>query len=140
MGGYPDLYNHLLACIMRLVYSIATCLLLVGCSECDIINVTDHPSPDGKHVATLYGADYYNTTGHSTYVDLHRTGKRMRHPGNVIGVGPGDIIMSLTWASSTQFVVGYFYEVSRLGPAATNMDGVLITFRKETPSLERSKK
>jgi hypothetical protein len=123
-----------LACIVRLVYSIALCLLMVGCgSECDIINVRDYPSPDGQRVATVYGYICYNTTGYDKYVDLHRARKKMRHPGNVTAVGPGEAV-SVAWASPTELVVSYCYEVSRPGPATTNIDGVTITF-KDTPEL-----
>ncbi len=119
---------------MRLVYSIALCLSLAGCaSECDIINVRDHVSPDGQRVATVYGYTCYNTTGYAKYVDLHRAGKRMRHPGNVTVVGPGCVV-SVAWLTPTQLVVSYCYETSRPGPATTNIDNVTITF-KDTPEL-----
>jgi hypothetical protein len=120
--------------IVRLVYSIALCLLLAGCaSECDIINVRDHASPDGQRLATVYGYTCYDTTGYAKYVDLHRAGKKMRHPGNVTVVGPGDAV-SVAWLTPTQLVVSYCYETSRPGPATTNIDGVTITF-KDTPEL-----
>lgn len=119
---------------MRLVYSIALCLLAVGCSsECDIINVRDYPSPDGQRVATIYGYTCYNTTGYSKFVHLHRAGTKMTHPGNVTAVGPDDVV-SVAWASPTELVVSYFYGFSRPGPATTNIDGVTITF-KDTPKL-----
>jgi len=117
-----------LACVVRLVLPIALCLLLAGCSECDIINVRDHASPGGQHVATVYGYNCYNTTGYAKYVDLHRAGKKMRHPGNVTVVGPGEAV-SVAWLSPTQLVVSYCYETSRPGPATMNIDGVAITFR-----------
>jgi hypothetical protein len=106
---------------------------MAGCSECDIINVQNNASSDGQHVATVYGYDCHNTTGYAKYVDLHRPGKKMRHPGNVMGVGPGDTI-AVAWVSPTELVVSYFRETSRPGPATTNIDGVTITFR-ETPAL-----
>ena len=118
---------------MRLVLPIALCLLLAGCSECDIINVRDHASPGGQHVATVYGYNCYNTTGYAKYVDLHRAGKKMRHPGNVTAVGPDDVV-AVAWASPTELVVSYCYGFSRPGPAATNIDGVTIVF-KDTPEL-----
>ncbi len=113
---------------MRLVYSIAVCLLMVGCaSECDIINVRDY------RVATVYGYTCYNTTGYSKFVHLHRAGTKMKHPGNVTAVGPGDAV-AVAWTSPTELVVSYCYEVSRPGPATTNIDGVTITFR-DAPEL-----
>lgn len=123
-----------LACIVRLVYSIALCLLLPGCSEGDIINVRDHASPDGRRVATVYGYTRYDTTGYAKYVDLHRAGKRMRYPGNVTVVGPGDAV-SVAWASPTELVVSYFYEAPRPGPATTNIDDITITV-KHAPELK----
>lgn len=124
---------YLSACIVRLVLSIVLCLLLNGCAECDIINVRDYASPDGQHVATVYGYNCYNTTGYAKYVDLRRAGKKMRHSGDVTLVGPGEAV-SVAWLSPTQLVVSYFYEVSQPGPATTNIDGVAITSR-ETPEL-----
>jgi hypothetical protein len=107
---------------------------MVGCaSECDIINVRDYPSPDGKRVATVYGYTCYNTTGYSKFVHLHRAGTKMKHPGNVTAVGPGDAV-AVAWTSPTELVVSYCYEVSRPGPATTNIDGVTITFR-DAPEL-----
>jgi len=107
---------------------------MVGCaSECDIINVRDYPSPDGKRVATIYGYTCYDTTGYAKYVHLHPAGTRMRHPGNVTVVGPGDAV-SVAWLTATQLVVSYCYETSRPGPATTDIDGVMITF-KDTPEL-----
>lgn len=102
-------------------------------AECDIINVQDHVSPDGKRVATVYGFTCYNTTGHDKYVDLRRVSRKMRHPGNVTLAGPGDAV-SVAWASPTELVVSHFYEDSRPGPATTNIDGVTITF-KDAPEL-----
>ena len=113
---------------MRLVLPIALYLLLAGCSECDIINVRDYAAPGGQHVATVYGYNCYNTTGYAKHVDLRRAGTKMRHPGNVTVVGPGDAV-SVAWLSPTQLVVSYCYETSRPGPATTNIDGVAITFR-----------
>ena len=71
---------------MRFVFVISLCPLLIGCSECEIINVREHASPDGQRVATVYGYNCYDTTGYAKYVDLHRAGRKMRHPGNVIGL------------------------------------------------------
>jgi hypothetical protein len=102
-------------------------------SECDIINVRDHVSPDGQRVATVYGNICYNTTGYDKYVDLHRAGRKMRHPGNVTAVGPGDVV-SVAWTSPTELIVSYCYESLRPGPATTNIDGVTIRF-KERPEL-----
>jgi hypothetical protein len=121
---------------MRVVNSITLCLMLIGCSECDIINVQDHVSPDGRQVATVYGYICYNTTGYDKFVDLHRAEKKMRHPGNVMAVGPDDIV-SVAWTSPTQLVVSYCYGVSRSGPAPTNIDGVTITF-KDTRELRET--
>ena len=118
----------LLACIVRLSCSIALCLALVGCSDCDIINVRSHPSPDGQCVVTIYGYTCYDTTGYAKSVHLHRAGTKMRHPGKVTVAGPGDPVTA-AWTTSTQLVVSYCYEVSRPGPATTNIDGVTITFR-----------
>src|SRR3954471_120352 len=124
LSSYP------LACIVRLLHSIALCLLLAGCaSECDIINVRDHASPDGQRVATIYGYTCYDTTGYAKYVDLHRAGKKMRHPGNVTVVGPGDVV-SVAWSTPKHLVVSYCYETSRPGPASTNIGSVTITFKE----------
>jgi hypothetical protein len=123
--------------IVRLAFFIVCSLLLGGCSqsdlECDIINVRDHFSPDGQRVATVYGYVCYNTTGYDKYVDLHRAGTKMRHPGNVVHVGPGDAV-SVTWASATELAVRYYYETVSPAPASTNIDGVTITF-KAAPEL-----
>lgn len=119
---------------MRLLYSIALCLLMAGCSsDCDLINVRDYPSLDGHRVATIYGYTCHNTTGYSKFVHLHRAGTKMQHPGNVTAVGPGGAV-AVAWTSPTELVVSYCYEVSRPGPATTNIDGVTIVFR-ETPEL-----
>lgn len=123
-----------LAWIVRLAYSIALCLLMVGCtSECDIINVRAYPSPNGQRVATIYGYNCYNTTGYSKFVHLHQAVTKMKHPGNVTAVGPGNAV-AVAWTSPTELVVSYSYEVSRLGPATTNIDGVTIVFR-DAPEL-----
>jgi hypothetical protein len=109
--------------------------LLFGCaSECDIINVRDHPSPDGQRIATLYGYNCHDTTGYSKYIDLHQAGRKMRHPGNVTAVGPGDAL-SVAWLTPTRLVVSYYYETSRSGPATKDIDGVTISF-KEKPELK----
>jgi hypothetical protein len=123
-----------LASIMRFAFSITLFLLIVGCaSECDIVNVRDYPSPDGKRVATIYGYDCHNTTGYAKYVHLHPAGTKMQHPGNVTVVGPGDVV-AVAWTSPMELVVSYCYEVSRPAPASANIDGVKITFT-EAPKL-----
>ena len=58
---------------------------------------------------------------------------KMRHPGNVTVVGPGEAI-AVAWGSPTNLIVSYCYEVSRPGPATTNIDGVTVVF-KEAPEL-----
>jgi hypothetical protein len=107
---------------------------LLGCSDkCGVIDIHNHPSPDGKLVATVYGYTCYTTTGNDKYVDLHSANQQMRHPGNLLHVGLEGVI-SVTWLSSTQLAVSYC-EAEGPTPTTTNIDGVTITF-KEKPGLK----
>jgi predicted small secreted protein len=121
---------------------VVNCIALAGCSTInndggikgDIVHVREFASPDGNHIASVYGYNRHDTTGYPKYVDLRRAGTQLRHPGNITVVGPDDVV-SASWLSSTQMVVSYYYGHSRPGPSTKNIDGVVITFQMD-PKLQ----
>ena len=114
---------------MRPLFSIAVCVLLVGCSECAVTDAHDYTSPDAQRVLTVYAYTCHDTTGLNWYADLHPVGTRLHHPGNVMAFGLGDMVsqVTVTWQSSTQLALGYPFDGQRV-PASTNVDGVMVSF------------
>lgn len=118
---------------MRMGLSVFLCALLVGCSESqwDMVSKQDIPSPDGRHVATLFEMCSYNTTGDWPHISLRRRGQKFDHTGNVLAGGPGDRFTA-RWISAHHLAVEYQTASvwQSYPPSVTNIGEVTITFKK----------
>jgi hypothetical protein len=101
-------------------------------SNWDVVSRQDIPSPDGRHVATVFEMCSYNTTGYWPQLSLHRPGEKLTENGNVLSCGPTGLIKA-QWLSSRELAVEYHYYEEWTPPNATNIDGVTITFKKVAP-------
>ena len=120
--------------IARIVAAATVCLFLLGCSEdadTGIQSQTDHPSPDGKYIATVAQKLAEATTG--TIPELYLRQAGATRPG-AIHVLDGDLngLFQVSWTGTRDLLVEYSAGegwLLRL-PSATNVDGITIALRK----------
>ena len=118
---------------MRHYFIALTAAALTGCSNPDseyaVISERDYPSPDGKHIATVLEDTHFNTTGNEVSVSLRSQGQTRPRDANVTSFEPGALAV-VKWSSPTALTV-YFEQPSKGSVrAATNIDGVTITFKE----------
>ena len=114
---------------MRVSFPILLSLFLFGCSESDwdMVSKQDVPSPDGRHIATVFEMCSYNTTGYWPQLSLRRPGQKLGSTGNVLSCGPGGVITA-HWVSAHDLAVEFRIGEEWHPPSATNIDGVTVTF------------
>lgn len=104
-------------------------LAVAGCSDDDVqwkmVSKQDIPSPDGKHIATVFELTSGNTTGYFPQLSLRRPGQKLGILGNVLQ-GELEETIQVEWLSSSNLVVRYPSQSPARPP--TNTDGVAITF------------
>lgn len=125
--------------LMRVSILMLVSLFLAGCAsdrDGDMVSSRDIPSPDGRHIATVFEMCCYCTTGYLPQVSLRRPSEKLGKHGNVLAGGPGDTF-SVRWLSSSNLVVEYHADGAWSSyPANTNVNGVAITFQKQgSPAL-----
>jgi hypothetical protein len=117
---------------MRGAIAILLSLFLIGCSnsDWDMVSKQDIPSPDGRHVATVFEMCPYNTTGYWPQLSLRRPTQKIGNTGNVLSCGPGGVLTA-QWVSAHDLAVKFRIGEDWHPPSPTNIDGVTITFTHE---------
>jgi hypothetical protein len=120
--------------IVRLVLPVIIGVLLVGCTDrpdCDVMSEKDTPSPDGRHIATVFEVFCYDTTGYTPHAHLRRAGQKRGDHGNLLVGAPTDTFRT-TWTATDSLLVEYRTDATYIHPppASTNVDGVTVTFRR----------
>ncbi|MEY2465718.1 MAG: hypothetical protein QOD03_239 [Verrucomicrobiota bacterium] len=105
---------------------------LMGCStgkKGDIVAVRDMPSPDGRHICTVFGETFHDTTGYRRHIYLRRAGEKLGYPANVYLVHVGDDV-TMSWTSPSNLLVKLSFETPHAVPSTTNISGVCVTFEE----------
>jgi hypothetical protein len=113
---------------------LASILLLMGCSEgmdWERISRQDIPSPDGRHIATVFVMCCHCTTGDFPQLSVRDPGVGLEDHGNAFRGDAGEAITA-RWTSPTNLVVCFY---SSDGPPltlpqSTNFNGVRVDFEK----------
>jgi hypothetical protein len=112
---------------LHLAFWMIVLTALTACSDkqaCDILDVRDYPSPDGRVVLTAFEYCCYNTTGYDTHLQMRRRRERLRVPGNVCVIEFGREFV-VAWASPTNLSIRL--SADQL-PPPTNITGVTVIF------------
>ena len=117
---------------IRLSIPFFLSLFLIGCTESnwDMVSKQDIPSPDSRHVATVFKMCSYDTTGYWPQLSLRRPGQRLGDHGNVLSCGPGGVLTA-RWLSDHDLSVVFRPGEEWHPPSPTNIDGVIITFMQD---------
>ena len=119
---------------MRLVLPVFIAVLLAGCTsepDCDVMSEKDTPSPDGRHIATVFEVFCYDTTGNTPHAHLRRAGQMRGDRGNLLVGSPTDTFRAI-WTATNSLLVEYQADGEYIHPppASTNVDGVTVTFKR----------
>jgi hypothetical protein len=116
----------------KLVFAVAA-LLLASCSSTPwkMVSQRDIPSPDGKHVATVFEMSCECTTGFFPQLSLRRPTEKIGKYGNVLNGAPAETI-NARWISSNHLVVKIEKFEHSASPESgfTNIDGITVEFQK----------
>lgn len=107
-------------------------LALAGCSDderWEMVSRQDVPSPDGRHIATVFEMCSFDTTGDWEELSLRRPGQKLGKFGNLLQGSPADLF-TVRWTSPTNLLVEYYTGNlwASYPPPTTNMDGVTVVF------------
>lgn len=111
----------------------AAALLFVGCSSLpwEMVSRRDIPSPDGKHVATVFEMSCECTTGFFPQLSVRSPKEKIGKYGNVLSGAPAETI-DARWISSNHLIVKIEKFENSASPqsGSTNIDGVIVEFQK----------
>jgi hypothetical protein len=121
-------------------FSLPICLLLfvAGCNFfCQSSDfgfsdktITEVPSPDGKHVATLFERDCGATTDFSMIVVLRRTAQNFNPEKNRIFIVSGKTEIDVRWADKSHLDIFHNAPSNKIFKAENEFDSITISYTK----------